>query len=112
VLQKGISRNYFAKEKLVDQVHESVDRVGLIHRGPAAIAVLESSPKLNLQPLRGSRSPGKGRGWGVGVGEPVKGLTGGRAAARWPGDGGKRRRRLVLGEVGVADSGVSKGGRG
>jgi hypothetical protein len=39
-------------------------------------------------------------------------LTGGRAAAWWSGDGGKRRRRLVLGEVGVADSGASKGGRG
>jgi hypothetical protein len=55
---------------------------------------------------------GRGGGWGVRVGEPVKGLTGGWAVVRWPGDGGKWQRRLVLGEVGVADSGVSKGGRG
>jgi hypothetical protein len=55
---------------------------------------------------------GRGGGRGVGVREPVKGLTGGRVAARWPGDGGKRRRRSVLGEVGVADSGASKGERG
>jgi hypothetical protein len=55
---------------------------------------------------------GRGRGWGVGVGEPVKGLTGGRAAARWPNDRGKRRWWSVLSEVGVADSGASKGGRG
>jgi hypothetical protein len=53
---------------------------------------------------------GRGGGRGVRVGEPVKGLTGGRAAARWSGDGGKRRRRSVLGEVGVADSRASKGG--
>jgi hypothetical protein len=55
---------------------------------------------------------GRGGGRGVGVGEPVKGLNGGWAAARWLGDGGKWRRRSVLGEVGVADLGVSKGGRG
>jgi hypothetical protein len=51
---------------------------------------------------------GRGGGRGVGVGEPVKGLTGGPATARWPGDGGKRRRRSVLGEVGVADSGKGR----
>jgi hypothetical protein len=34
---------------------------------------------------------GRGGGWGVRVGEPIKGLTGGRAAARWLGDGGKQR---------------------
>jgi hypothetical protein len=55
---------------------------------------------------------GRGGGRGVGVREPVKGLTGGRAAARRPGDGGKQRWRSVLSEVGVADSGASKGGRG
>jgi hypothetical protein len=55
---------------------------------------------------------GRGGGRGVRVREPVKGLIGGRAAARWPGDGGKWRRRSVLREVGVADSGASKGGRG
>jgi hypothetical protein len=55
---------------------------------------------------------GRGGGRGVGVGEPVKGLTRGRVAARWSGDGGKWRRRSVLGEVGVADSGASKGGWG
>jgi hypothetical protein len=45
-------------------------------------------------------------------GELGSGLTGARAVTRWPGDGGKRWRRSVLGEVGVADSGASKGGRG
>jgi hypothetical protein len=45
-------------------------------------------------------------------GELGSGLTGARAAARWPGDGGKWWWWLVLGEVGVADSGASKGGRG
>jgi hypothetical protein len=59
---------------------------------------------------------GRGERWGVrvgvGVGEPVKGVTRGRAAVRWRGNGGKRRCRLVLGEVGVADSGASKLGRG
>jgi hypothetical protein len=42
--------------------------------------------------------------------EPVKGLIGGRAATRWPGDGGKWQRWSVLGEVGVADSGASRAG--
>jgi hypothetical protein len=55
---------------------------------------------------------GKGSGWGVGVGEPVKGLTGGQVAARWSGDGGKQRRRSVLGEVRVVDSEASKEGWG
>jgi hypothetical protein len=61
----------------------------------------------------GAQGPrGRGGGWGVGVREPVKGLIGGRVAARWPGDEGKRGRRSVLGEVGVANSGASKGGWG
>jgi hypothetical protein len=55
---------------------------------------------------------GRGGGWGVRVGEPVNCLTGGRAAARWPGDEGKWWRRSVLSEVGVADLGASKGGQG
>jgi hypothetical protein len=112
VPENGISRNYSAKEKPVDQVHESVDHAGLVHLGPAAMAGLGSSSELILRPLRGSRPPGKGRRMGVGVGEPVKGLNGGRVAARWPGDEGKRGRQSVLGEVGVADSGASKGGWG
>jgi hypothetical protein len=55
---------------------------------------------------------GRGGGRGVGVGEPVQGLTGGRVAARWPSDRGKRGWRSVLGEVGVVDSRASKGGWG
>jgi hypothetical protein len=31
-VHSGRKRNYFAKEKPVDQVHKSVDRAGLIHR--------------------------------------------------------------------------------
>jgi hypothetical protein len=110
VPENGISRNYFAKEKPVDQVHESVDSAGLVHHGPAAMAGLGRSPELGHSGAQGHR--GRGGGRGVGVGEPVKGLTGGRAVTRWPGDGGKRQRRSVLSEVGVADSGASKGGRG
>jgi hypothetical protein len=37
-----ISRICFSKEKPVEQVDKSVDRAGLVHRGPAAIAVLGS----------------------------------------------------------------------
>jgi hypothetical protein len=51
------------KKKPVDQAHESVDHTGPVHHGPAAMAVLKSSPELGLQPLWGSRLPGKGRGW-------------------------------------------------
>jgi hypothetical protein len=87
VPEKVISRNYFAKEK-------PVDRTGPVHRGPAAIAVLESSGSGHSG-AQGRR--GRGRG---------------RAVARWLGDGGKRRRWSVLDEVGVADLGASKGGRG
>jgi hypothetical protein len=56
--------NYFAKEKPVDQVHESVDRAGPVHHGPAAIATLGSSPELGLWPLRCPRAPTEG--WGRG----------------------------------------------
>jgi hypothetical protein len=45
-------------------------------------------------------------------GELGSGLTGARAATRWPGDGGKRLWQSVLGGVRVADSGAIKGGRG
>jgi hypothetical protein len=48
-----------------------------------------SSPKLGLRSLRCSRAPTKRQTMGRRVREPVKGLTGGRAAARWPGDGGE-----------------------
>jgi hypothetical protein len=101
VPENGISRNYFAKEKPVDQVHESVDRAGLVHHGPAAVADLRNSSELRFRPLQGSRLPRKGEGRGVRVREPIKGRTGGRAVARRPSDGGKRRPRSVLGEVGL-----------
>jgi hypothetical protein len=44
----GFSRNYFVKEKPVDQVHESVDRAGPVHHGSATIATRGSSPELGL----------------------------------------------------------------
>jgi hypothetical protein len=57
---------------------------------------------MDQRPWPASRAHrGRGGEWGVGVGEPVKGLTGGWAAARRPGDGGKRRQRSVLIEVGL-----------
>jgi hypothetical protein len=64
VSEIGISRNCFSKEKPVDQVHESVDCAGPVHRGPAAIAMLGSSLELGLRPLRCQRAPTKGRGRG------------------------------------------------
>jgi hypothetical protein len=105
VPENEISRNYFAKEK-------PVDRAGPVHHGPAAMADLGSSRSSASGHSGAQGHRGKGRGQGVGVGEPVKGPTGGWVATRWPGDGGKLRWRLVLGEVGVADSGASKEGRG
>jgi hypothetical protein len=48
----------------VDRVHESMDRVGPVHRGPVAIAALGSSPELGLRPLRCPRAPTEGRGRG------------------------------------------------
>jgi hypothetical protein len=51
----------FSKEKPVDQVHESVYRAGPVHRGPAGIPVLGSSPELGLRPLQCPRAPTKGR---------------------------------------------------
>jgi hypothetical protein len=59
-----ISRNCFSKEPPVDQVHESVDRAGSVHRGPAAIASLRSSAELDLRLLRCpplTKGPGRGR---------------------------------------------------
>jgi hypothetical protein len=64
VLEIRISRICFSKEKPAYQVHESVDRAGPIHCGPAAIAALGSSPELGLRPLQCPRAPTKGRGRG------------------------------------------------
>jgi hypothetical protein len=58
----GFSRNYFVEEKLVDQVHRSVDRAGPVHHGSVAIAACGSSSELSLRPLRCLRDPTKGRG--------------------------------------------------
>jgi hypothetical protein len=104
--------NYFAKEKPVDQVHESVDPPAgsTMDRRPWPASGARRSSASGHSGAQGHR--GRGGGRGVEVGEPIKGLTRGRAAARWPSDGGKLQRRSVLDEVGVADSGASKGGRG
>jgi hypothetical protein len=70
---RGLSAKYrklkfpgivFSKGKLVDQVHESVDRAGPIHRGSVAIAALRSSPDLSLWPFQCLRAPTEGRGRG------------------------------------------------
>jgi hypothetical protein len=45
----------------VDQVHGSVDHVGPVHHGPAAIAAHGSSPELGLRPLWCPRALTKGR---------------------------------------------------
>jgi hypothetical protein len=97
-------------EKPVDQVHGSCTTGAFGSRWTDAMADLESSPELGLRPLRGSRSPGKGRGEvavRTFVGSSELGRWGNSGAVEWDG-----RRRSVLGEVGVADSGVSIGGWG
>jgi hypothetical protein len=70
-----ISRNYFPKGKPVDQVHEFMDRAGLVHRGPAAIATLGSWQARSMVGL-----PRLGRRWG-GV-SPAAELRLGRAMVR------------------------------
>jgi hypothetical protein len=105
----GISSNCFPKGKPVDQVHESMDRAGPVHHGPAAIAA--------LRPLRCSRATTKGGGEegracelndGVAVArEAVEGrLTGGAASARkGDGEGALRAERGSVGGVGVFTEG-------
>jgi hypothetical protein len=79
----------FFRRKPTDQFHESMDHPWLgppwTIRGRAARA---------HRSLASGRSGAQGRqpwggGQGDGVGEPVKGLTGGRLTARWLGDGGE-----------------------
>jgi hypothetical protein len=106
----GISRNCFPKGK-------PVDRAGPVHRGPAAIAALGSSPELGLRPLRCPRAPTKGRGEEGRAGELNGGvaaarevmegcLTGGRASARkGDGEGALRAKRGSVGGVGVFTEG-------
>jgi hypothetical protein len=111
----GISRNCFSKEKPVDQVHESVDRAGPVHHGPAAIAALGSSPELGLWLLWCPRAPTEGRGRRAGefndgvaaAREAVEWcLTGGRASARkGGGEGTLRAKRRSVGGVGVFTEG-------
>jgi hypothetical protein len=97
----------------MDQVHESVDRACPIHRGPAAIAVLRSSPELGLWPLRCPRAPTEGRGGEGRAGELTDGvatareevegrLTGGGASAQnGDGKGTLRAKRSSVGGVGL-----------
>jgi hypothetical protein len=109
----GFSRNYFVDEKPVDQVHISWTKGALGSPWTGTMADLRSSPELGLRPLRGSRSLGKGAGE---VEEAaLSTFVGSSELGRWGNDGAAERngwRRSVLGEVGVADSGASKGGRG
>jgi hypothetical protein len=116
-LEMGFSRNYFVKEKPVDQVHGSVDRASPVHHGPAAIAARGSSPKHGLRPLRCLRAPTKGRGstgrraqrWGH------RGSGGGGGAShRWRSlglegsvKGMVRAKRRSVGGVGVFTEGVA-----
>jgi hypothetical protein len=83
----------------MDRVHESVDCVGPVRRGPVAIAALGSSLELGLRPLRCPRAPteggreegrtGKLNGGVAAAQEAVEGcLTSGRAlvsGGRWRG---------------------------
>jgi hypothetical protein len=83
------SRNYFVEEKPVDQVHGSMDHPWL--SPPWTICGQAARARRSLASGRSGaqgRQP-RGGGWGYGVVEPVKGLTGGRATTRWPVDGGE-----------------------
>jgi hypothetical protein len=74
----------------MDRVHESMDHPWLgppwtVHGRAARARRSLASGRSGAQ----GRQP-RGGGWGDGVGEPVKGLIGGRAVVRWPGDGGEQ----------------------
>jgi hypothetical protein len=114
--EMGFSRNYFVKEKPVDQVHGSVDRAGPIHHGPTAIAACGSSPELSLRPLQCPRAPtmggGEGRAGeltdGVSTGqEVVEGhlTSGGASAQKGRIEGTVRAKRSCVGGVGVFTKG-------
>jgi hypothetical protein len=81
--------DYFFEENPVDRVHVSVDDPWLdppwtIH-GRAARARRNLASRCSGAQVHQPRGGGRGDG----VGEPVKGLTGGWVVARWPGDGGE-----------------------
>jgi hypothetical protein len=85
--EMSFSRNYFVEEKPMDQVHGSVDHLWL---GPPWTVCGRAARAC--QSLASSHSGSQGRqqrgeGRGDGVGEPVKGLSRGRAVARWPDEG-------------------------
>jgi hypothetical protein len=115
--EKGFSRNYFVKEKPVDQVHGCVDHAGPVHHGPATIAACGSSPEVGLRPLRcpGAKTKVRGgEGWagelndGVAAGrEAVEGrLTcGGASAQKGSVDGTVRAKRRSIGGVAVFTEG-------
>jgi hypothetical protein len=91
----GFSRNYFADEKTVDQVHSSCTTGAFGSPSTGAMADLGTSLELALPPLRGSRSPRKGRArwrrrrqahlWAH------RSSGGGETAARWRGMAGGGR---------------------
>jgi hypothetical protein len=115
MLEIGISRNFFPKGKPVDQVHESVDHAGPVHRGPATIAALGSSPELGRSSVRELQPRGGGEeGWAgelndsvAAAREAVEGrLTGGGASAQKGDDeGALRAKRRSIGGVGVFTEG-------
>jgi hypothetical protein len=98
----------------VDQVHEFMDRVGSVHRGPAAVVVLGSSAsgrsgdsELRPRDGGGERRAGELKDGVVVVRETVEGrLTSGGASAR-KGDGGGmlRAKRRSVGGVGIFTEG-------
>jgi hypothetical protein len=68
VPENGISRNYFAKEKPVDQVHESVDCTGPVHHGrPREVAGARPPATLGLKVAREGAKDGE-----LGSGNPLR----------------------------------------
>jgi hypothetical protein len=101
--EMGFLRNYFVEEKPVDQVHGSVDHHWL--GPPWTVRGWVARARRSLASGRSGAQgrPPRGRGWGDRVGEPVKGLTRGRAVARCAGERLAQAKR-------EAKEGVRRGG--